>query len=186
MVPDVLNTEVLVVVGASNKALRQVDLGRSGIGERLLKTKMDELRLEERFHRLNWLAAELLDVPMAWVKLFPSDKVIFHGVAGLPIDDNSYPHAFISFALMHAGVLVVPDASRDLRFCHEPLVVNSPFVRFFAATRLLSVDGTPFGGLCVMDTEPRMFRLRERRAFEGLAMIAADFHQLCQLERRSH
>lgn len=144
------------------------------------------MQSEERFQRLNWLAAELLDVPVSLVGLLATDTVIFRGAVGLQVDETSRPHAFFRHTLRHEGILLVPDASQDMRFYQESLVVTPPFVRFFAGIRLLSSDGTPFAGLCVMDTEPRIFRAREKRAFEGLAMIAADMHKLYLLERQSH
>ncbi|WP_433694118.1 GAF domain-containing protein [Herbaspirillum seropedicae] len=147
---------------------------------------MNDMQSEERFRRLNWLASELLDVPMSLIGLVASETVIWHGPVGLHVEETTRPCAFVEHTMLHDGVFLVPDANKDPRFSDHSLVTGAPFVRCFAGMRLRLNNGVVFGALCVMDTEPRIFRAREIRTFEGLAQIAEDIYRLFLFERQSH
>jgi diguanylate cyclase (GGDEF)-like protein/PAS domain S-box-containing protein len=51
---------------------------------------------------------------------------------------------------------IVPDARNDPRFNRNPLVVESPNLRFYAGVPLRTEDGLALGSLAVMDRVPRV------------------------------
>jgi GAF domain-containing protein len=63
--------------------------------------------------------------------------------------------SFCDSTIRQRGGMVVPDALQDERFCHSPLVVGEPHIRFYAGFPLESQSGERLGTLCVFDTEPR-------------------------------
>jgi len=52
---------------------------------------------------------------------------------------------------------VVEDMALDPRFAENPLVVEEPHVRFYAAQPVRGPGGHNVGTLCIMDKKPREF-----------------------------
>lgn len=74
-----------------------------------------------------------------------------------PLDDE-LPRAisFCATAIHRPGEpLIVPDATRDQRFASNPLVSDSPFIRFYVGMPLVDSGGYPLGALCVIDSKAR-------------------------------
>lgn len=76
-------------------------------------------------------------------------------------------------------VLCVFDAAHDPRFAGNPLVLETPNIRFYVGAPLLSPEGEALGALCAIDTRPRMKllpeetrRLRELAEKAGAIMAA--------------
>jgi len=53
------------------------------------------------------------------------------------------------------AVVIVRDASTDVRFAEHPLTVSYPFVKFYAGIPVVTSDGQVLGMLCVMDSVPK-------------------------------
>jgi len=68
----------------------------------------------------------------------------------------------------------VNDTHLDERFADHPLVVGSPFVRFYAGQPVHSLDGQPLGTLCLLDQQPRQFSDAEKRMLRDLAQMVQD------------
>lgn len=143
----------------------------------------EELKSESRFHRLTWLASELLDVPIALVTFLTSDLQIFRAAHGLDISSTPRSWAFCNYAVLQEDIFIVPDATIDPRFVDNPMVTSSPFIRFYAGV-CLAYQGRAFGSLCIIDTEPRILRAHERQALQALAGLASDILSLNILESK--
>ncbi len=140
---------------------------------------------EARFHRLTWLASELLEVPIALVTFQTAELQIFHAAHGLNIAATPRSWAFCNYADMDEDVFTVADASKDPRFATNPMVTSAPFIRFYAAVPLM-YQGKAFGSLCIIDTEARLLRAQERRALQELAALATDMMALQIMELQQH
>ncbi len=73
--------------------------------------------------------------------------------------------------MQQAETFVIPDLRLDERTKDNALVLQTPFIRFYAGALLRSPEGTPFGTLCVIDTAPRPEGLTavQRTSLEALA-----------------
>ena len=110
---------------------------------------------EERFDRIAQFARMEFDMPIALVSLVDRDRQWFKSNCGM--EDSEIPRevSFCGHAILERDFLVVPDALKDERFRDNPLVVNKPWVRFYAGAVLRMPYGMALGTLCVMDTRPR-------------------------------
>ena len=73
-------------------------------------------------------------------------------------------------------VMIVPDASKDVRFKDGPLVVGDPKIRFYAGSALMSPEGYKLGTLCVISpiARPQGLSDAEQGRLKELAAMAVE------------
>ena len=127
---------------------------------------------EAQFDNLTRLAADLCALPIALVSLVDSERQWFKSRVGLDPPETPREHAFCAHAIHGEDVMVVEDATRDVRFANNPLVTGEPNIRFYAGAPLITTDGHALGTLCVIGDAPRTISAQETRALETLAQQA--------------
>lgn len=112
---------------------------------------------EDEFNDVVQLAATICNTPIALVSLIDQQRQWFK--AKLGIEANEFPRD-ISFCghTINADTVVfeVSDATKDERFLDNPLVVESPYIRFYTGIPLINNNGFKVGTISVMDTQPRI------------------------------
>jgi len=138
---------------------------------------------EEVFDDLTELAARICEAPIAMITLVDESRQWFKSKVGVTVKETSRDISFCGHAIAHSDLFIVPDATKDQRFEHNPLVISDPKIRFYAGAPLVTPDGYPLGTLCVIDKIPRELRPDQKSALRTLAR-----HVMTQLElrRRSH
>ena len=101
-------------------------------------------------------------VAMALVTLIDKDVQIIKARVGTTLEWTPRSDAFCNHTIRTDEVFVVPDATKDLRFASNPLVMGEPFVRFYAGAPLIYLRDIRLGALCLLDLEPREFSLGDR------------------------
>lgn len=109
---------------------------------------------EENFNRFVHIAAQALGMPVAIVTFVDSERQWFKAKRGTDLQWTLRSHAFCDHTIRTDDVLVVPDASRDERFCQNPLVTGAPHIRFYAGAPIVTPDGYRIGSMCVLSPEP--------------------------------
>lgn len=127
---------------------------------------------EERFDRLTRLARRLFGVPIALVSLVDADRQWFKSCDGLPDRERPRSTSFCGHAIVSDDILLVPDATQDVRFHDNPLVTGDPLLRFYAGRPLAAGNGTRLGTLCLIDTRPRDFNAEDCALLHDLAKMA--------------
>lgn len=99
--------------------------------------------------------AASFDVPIAMVNLLDAERDWFKSCVGLPQTESpattSFCEAFFGSA---DDLIVVEDTTLDPRFAAHPFVAGDPFIRFYAAARLV-VQGQTVGTLCAYGVKPK-------------------------------
>jgi len=126
---------------------------------------------EERFDRITRLACRALRMPIAAISLVDRDRLWFKSTHGLALSELPRPGTFCDAAMAVDEPFQVRDASADPRFAGLPMVVDKPFLRFYASHPLFAPDGRRLGGLCVLDTRPRELAEGELEILRDLARI---------------
>lgn len=114
-------------------------------------------------------AQDRFQVPVALVTIVSQDRQIVKARAGTDLQETSRPDAFCDHLIRADEVLVVPGARLDPRFAANPLVTGEPFIRFYAGAPLIYMRDIRLGGLCVLDTRPRVFTPEEQAALAEMA-----------------
>lgn len=123
---------------------------------------------EEAFDDVALLAAQLCGTPMALVSLVDFDRQWFKAKVGLNVSQTPRDIAFCAHAISGTGLMVVPDALADARFCDNPLVTAEPHIRFYAGAPLRTSEGHVLGTLCVLDRVPRALTEVQEQALRAL------------------
>ena len=128
---------------------------------------------ERAFERITGLATRVFAVPMALVSFVDEDRQWLKSCIGTDMRQSSRDIAFCAHAILLDEVLVVPDATRDVRFADNPLVTGTPGVRFYAGAPLKTPGGN-LGTVCILDTQPRAFGRAALKTLEDLAEIVVE------------
>lgn len=135
---------------------------------------LDDLRIvyspsEERFDRITRLAKRIFDVPIVAISLITSNTQWFKSSQGLTVCETSREVSFCGHAILEKDTFIVPDASKDENFSDNPLVVEEPYIRFYAG-HPIHFNSTKMGTLCIIDTRPRRFKTEDFDTLKSLAL----------------
>ncbi|MBI1685684.1 PAS domain-containing protein [Caulobacter hibisci] len=124
---------------------------------------------EAAFDEIAALAAEICGTPIAVVNLIDEHRQFFKAEVGLGVRETPLETSFCAKAILEDDFLLVPDATQDKRFSGNPLVTDTPGLRFYAGALLKTAEGLPIGTLCVLDTAPKDLSPLQRRTLQVLA-----------------
>jgi PAS domain S-box-containing protein len=140
---------------------------------------------EPVFEALVRIAAAVCGTPMALISLVDEERQWFKANHGLPgWTETPRAQAFCDHAIRSAGVMEVPDATRDPRFVQIPLVTADPGIRFYAGAPIEMPSGERIGTLCVLDRQPRSLTPQQLETLADLASLTR--WALLQRERVQH
>lgn len=150
-----------------------------GVDEEARQRSLDRLGIldtapEERFDRIAGLAQQLFGTASAAVTFIDGDRQWVKAQRGETLDEVPRAIAFCDFTIRQGGAMVVPDATLDPRFRHNPLVNEAMQLRFYAGYPLEAPDGERVGALCLLDSKPHDFSAEDSALLRTLALMVQD------------
>lgn len=130
---------------------------------------------EERFDRVTRMARRLFNVPIALVSLVDQDRQWFKSNCGLAAaTETPRDISLCGHAILGNDILSVQDTLQDARFADNPLVKDSPHIRFYAGCPLSYSGDLKMGTLCLIDDKPRLFDAEDAVTLRDLASMVED------------
>jgi diguanylate cyclase (GGDEF)-like protein len=134
---------------------------------------------EERFDRVTRMAKRMFGVSISLVSLIDEDRQWFKSKQGIEVAEMSRDISFCGHAINQDGLFIVPDARVDTRFYDNPLVTETPKIRFYAGCPLKIRDGVNIGTLCLLDQQPKEMGEEDQLLLKDLgAMIEQEIKSI--------
>lgn len=122
------------------------------------------------------IACAVCDAPTSMITLIASERAWFKAKKGILLKEATREHAFCTLALTtQRDIVVIPDSTQDPRFQKNPLVLEYPYIRFYAGVPLTTPAGHVLGCLCVTHTQPRTISDHQAKALKLLAKKAMNY-----------
>ncbi|MGQ3887529.1 sensor domain-containing phosphodiesterase [Legionella sp. CNM-1927-20] len=126
---------------------------------------------ELRFDQYTKLVADIFNIPIVIVSLIDVNRQWFKACLGLEVSEMPRSVSFCTYTIEEREILVIPNALKDKRFNTNPLVLNEPFIRFYAGAVLRGPTGKALGTLCLIDKKPRSFSTQEENLLIQFARL---------------
>ncbi len=149
----------------------------------LIECSVLDTEPERVFDDLTSLAARLCEAPIALVSLLDSERQWFKSAHGIGAKETHRDSAFCAHAILGTEPLIVTNALTDPRTCDNALVLEAPYIRFYAGVPLQTSDGFALGTLCVIDTKPRQISDQQINDLQSLALQVTSQLELRRLNR---
>ena len=127
---------------------------------------------EQEYDDLTQLAADICGTPISLISLVDHDRQWFKSRVGLDATETPRDISFCGHAVADGEILNIPDATQDVRFADNPLVLQDPNIRFYAGVPLITPDLYPLGTLCVIDRQPRNLTPQQIQQLQALSRLA--------------
>lgn len=124
---------------------------------------------DKQLDELTQLAAFICGTSVSLVSITDTNRQFFKARFGFEITESPRATSFCQYAMRADDVFEIPDTKQDPDFRDNPLVIENPFVRFYAGVPLLTPEGLPLGVLCTLDTVPHQLSHEQREALRILA-----------------
>ncbi len=144
---------------------------KEGVDERRRSVGLEPYTAtEERFDTITREAIEKLTCPISTITIIDTQKEWFKSFKGVEVREGQRDISMCGHALLEEMMTIVEDTWEDERFKENPMVINAPFIRFYAGMALHEQKtGLPVGVFCVKDIKPRTFSPQEIATFLELA-----------------
>jgi class 3 adenylate cyclase len=145
---------------------------------------------EIAYDEITELAAQICQCPVAVIGLIDETRDWKKSAYGFPPDMCTSPRelSICSSTICGSDLVLVPDLTKNERYCDNPTVTGGPKLRFYCGTPLINPQGYALGTLCVVDFQPRELTVEQAAAMRRLShQVVSQFElrrSVLELERR--
>jgi PAS domain S-box-containing protein len=128
--------------------------------------------LELELDNLVKLAAQIANVPMAYVSFVDRENVILKSFVGI---NPAYKHiprevTICEQVMFHDDIFVVPDVLLEEKLINSAMLKLGKGIRFYASAPLKDAEGFALGCLVLLDLEPRNLSENQLESLQTLAV----------------
>jgi class 3 adenylate cyclase len=126
---------------------------------------------ELAYDEITELAAQICQCPVAVIGFVDETRDWKKSKYGLPPDFTALPRqvSICTTTICGNDILVVPDLTKDERFCNNATVTGEPYLRLYCGMPLINPEGYALGTLCVVDFQPRELNFEQTEAIRRLS-----------------
>ncbi len=135
----------------------------------LLEYRILDTPPEKEFDDFTTLACFICNTPIAIITLLDKKRQWFKSRIGLEVSETPRDIAFCDHTVAIRNFFTVHDALHDPRFSANPLVLDTPHIRFYAGAPLTTPQGHVIGTLSVIDSKPRRLSHQQEQALRTLS-----------------
>ncbi|NJB37301.1 ATP-binding protein [Croceivirga sp. JEA036] len=127
---------------------------------------------EAMFDELTLLAAQILDVPIAYISLIDGERQWFKSKVGLDINETPVDISFCKYTILDDKPLVINNTLESEQFRNNIFVTGDYKVRFYAGVPITDGDNHTIGTFCAIDQKPKELSEKETKLMQTLAKTA--------------
>lgn len=127
---------------------------------------------EPAFDDLVFLAAQVLDTPIACITFIDAHRQWLKASIGIAVEELPNSAGFCPSVVEWGKPLIIPDTHADPRFSSNPAVTAPLHLRFYAGIPLVTPTGEILGTLCVADHVPRKPSPKQIQSLEVISRQA--------------
>ena len=124
---------------------------------------------DKAFDDITRLAADICGTPIALITLIDTERQWFKSKVGADITENPLHVGFCPFVIQKGDSLIIPNTLADEQYATNPVVISTPYVRFYAGVPLTTLEGHILGTICVIDYVPRELSPKQVEALQALS-----------------
>jgi diguanylate cyclase (GGDEF)-like protein len=141
---------------------------------------------EHEFDLLVEVAAQICDVPYAFISLVDRERVWHKSAFGSAPQESLRQESFCSLAIEEQQMLVIPDLSQDARTANMAAATRVDGFGMYSGAVLVTPDGHRIGSLCVLDTKPKKLSEKQLSILLGLSRQVVSLIELRKRTRDLH
>lgn len=139
---------------------------------------------EEHFDEITMTAALVFDCKISFISLIDSDRQWFKSSYGVEISETPRDISFCGHAIMGDELLIVEDASKDIRFADNPICMGAPFIKFYVGAPLIAPNGQRIGTICVLDSVTKIITEEKKSVLKQLSKQLVSYLELRKLSNQ--
>ena len=125
----------------------------------------------ETYDGITRFACNEFGVSVSAITLLDAERQWFKSAIGVSVNETLRAMSFCAHTILEDEPVVVPNTTKDERFCKHPLVVAEQRFRFYAGHRIHDPTGYAIGAFELVHDEPKDFDKIETAKLVELAKI---------------